>query len=157
MKKLRRRGASHARANMPAARSDDPQHAVAAQADERSTAPAAEIAMSATRSDEPPEDPENPPDAPENAAEHDLATLTKPKAKFATGSLLRHVVVMSVTSSVGLMAMFAVDFVDMLFISMLGVPQLAASIGYSGNILFITTSVSIGISISAVRGGRFFS
>lgn len=68
---------------------------------------------------------------------------------FTQGSLLRHVSVMSFTSSIGLMAIFAVDLVDMIFIAMLGNPSLAAAVGYAGTILFFTTSVSIGLSIAA--------
>ncbi len=69
--------------------------------------------------------------------------------KFTQGGLMRHVVVMSFTSSIGVMAIFAVDFVDMIFISMLGNAALAAAIGYAGTILFFTTSISIGVSIAA--------
>ncbi len=71
------------------------------------------------------------------------------QAKFLTGSPLRHVVVMSATSSLGLMAVFIVDLVDMIFISMLGKEELAAAIGYAGSILFLTTSVSIAMAIAA--------
>ncbi len=71
------------------------------------------------------------------------------EAKFLEGSLLRHVVVMSSTSSIGLMAIFMVDLVDMLFISMLGKAELAAAVGYAGAILFLTTSVSIAMAIAA--------
>jgi len=56
---------------------------------------------------------------------------------------------MSLTASVGLMAVFLVDFVDMIFISMLGKSELAAAVGYAGAILFFTTSFGIGMSISA--------
>ncbi|OED38647.1 MATE family efflux transporter [Chromatiales bacterium (ex Bugula neritina AB1)] len=56
---------------------------------------------------------------------------------------------MSFTSSIGLMAIFAVDLIDMLFIAMLGNPALAAAIGYSGTVLFFTTSIGIGFSIAA--------
>lgn len=56
---------------------------------------------------------------------------------------------MSVTASVGLLALFIVDLVDMLFISMLGNAQLAAAIGFAGSILFFTTSVGIGLAIAA--------
>ncbi len=62
---------------------------------------------------------------------------------------MRHVAVMSVTSSVGLMAVFAVDFIDMLFISMLGQAELAAAVGYAAAILFFTTSFGIGMAIAA--------
>ena len=71
------------------------------------------------------------------------------QAKFLTGSLFRHVTVMSLTSSVGLMGIFAVDFVDMIFISMLGKAELAAAVGYAGAILFFTTSFNIGVAIAA--------
>ncbi len=46
--------------------------------------------------------------------------MSDAQAKFLTGSLFKHVSVMSLTASVGLMAIFFVDFVDMIFISMLG-------------------------------------
>ena len=71
------------------------------------------------------------------------------QAKFLKGNLLRHITVMSLTSSVGLMAVFAVDFIDMVFIAMLGKEELAAAIGYAGAILFFTTSFNIGIAIAA--------
>jgi len=53
---------------------------------------------------------------------------------------MRHITVMAATSSVGLMAVFLVDFIDMIFISMLGKAELAAAIGYAGAILFFTSS-----------------
>ncbi|MCA3459345.1 MAG: MATE family efflux transporter, partial [Rhodobacter sp.] len=56
------------------------------------------------------------------------------QARFVEGNLLRHVTVMSLTSSVGLMAVFSVDFVNMIFISMLGRAELAAAVGYAGAI-----------------------
>ncbi len=70
------------------------------------------------------------------------------QAKFLEGSLFRHIAVMSITSSVGLMAVFAVDFVDMIFISMLGKAELAAAVGYAGAILFFTGSFGIGMAIA---------
>ena len=71
------------------------------------------------------------------------------QAKFLTGNLFGHVTVMSLTASIGLMAVFLVDFVDMIFISMLGKEELAAAVGYAGAILFFTTSFGIGMAISA--------
>ncbi len=71
------------------------------------------------------------------------------QAKFLKGNLFRHVTVMSLTSSVGLMAIFAVDFVDMIFIAMLGKAELAAAVGYAATILFFTTSFGIGMAIAA--------
>lgn len=71
------------------------------------------------------------------------------QAKFLRGNLFRHITVMSLTSSVGLMAIFAVDFVDMIFIAMLGKAELAAAVGYAATILFFTTSFGIGMAIAA--------
>ena len=61
---------------------------------------------------------------------------------------MRHITVMALTSSVGLMAVFAVDFIDMIFISMLGKAELAAAVGYAGAILFFTSSFGIGMAIA---------
>ena len=71
------------------------------------------------------------------------------QAKFLTGNLFRHVTVMSLTASLGLVAVFAVDLIDMVFISMLGQDALAAAVGYAGAILFFTTSFGIGMAIAA--------
>jgi len=75
--------------------------------------------------------------------------VAKQQAKFLKGNLFRHVSVMSLTASVGLMAIFLVDFVDMVFISMLGKAELAAAVGYAGAILFFTSSFGIGMAIAA--------
>lgn len=71
------------------------------------------------------------------------------QAKFLSGNLFNHVTVMSLTASVGLVAVFAVDLIDMIFISMLGQAALAAAVGYAGAILFFTTSFGIGMAIAA--------
>lgn len=67
---------------------------------------------------------------------------------FLTGNLTQHIVTMSLTSAVGFIALFIVDLVDMLFISMLGIEELAAAVGYAGTVLFMTTSISIGVAIA---------
>ncbi len=71
------------------------------------------------------------------------------QAKFLEGSLFKHIAVMSLTASVGLMAVFLVDFIDMVFISMLGKAELAAAVGYAGALLFFTSSFGIGMAIAA--------
>lgn len=79
-----------------------------------------------------------------------MATTSGPQgAVFLSGDLMRHVTRMSLTASIGLMAMFAVDFVDMVFISMLGNDSLAAAVGYAGTLLFFTNAINIGLSIAA--------
>jgi len=75
--------------------------------------------------------------------------MAEAQAKFTQGSLFRHISVMSLTASIGLMAVFLVDFIDMIFISMLGKAELAAAVGYAGAILFFTTSFGIGMAIAA--------
>ena len=75
--------------------------------------------------------------------------MAEPQAKFTQGSLFGHISVMSFTASIGLMAVFLVDFFDMIFISMLGKAELAAAVGYAGAILFFTTSFGIGMAIAA--------
>ena len=70
------------------------------------------------------------------------------QAKFVEGNLFRHITVMALTSSVGLMAIFAVDLVNIIFISMLGQEEFTAAIGYAGAILFFTTSFGIGLAIA---------
>ncbi|WP_240009561.1 MATE family efflux transporter [Marinomonas algicola] len=84
------------------------------------------------------------------------------KAKFVEGSTMRHILVMSGSGSIGLMALFVVDLIDMLFISMLGQIELAAAVGFAGTLLFFSTSVSIGTSIAmgaltskAIGSGQF--
>ncbi len=61
---------------------------------------------------------------------------------------MRHVTVMSLSASVGILALFMVDLIDMYFLSLLGEIELASAIGYAGSILFFTTSVCIGLSIA---------
>lgn len=70
------------------------------------------------------------------------------QAKFLTGNLTHHIIAMSLTSAIGFVAIFVVDLVDMLFISMLGIDELAAAVGFAGTILFMTTSISIGVAIA---------
>lgn len=70
------------------------------------------------------------------------------QAKFLTGNLTKHIISMSLTAAVGFIALFVVDLADMLFISMLGIDELAAAVGFAGTILFMTTSISIGMAIA---------
>lgn len=70
------------------------------------------------------------------------------KAKFLEGDLMRHVTVMSISASVGLLSIFVVDFVDLFFISLLGEAALAAAVGFAGTVLFFNMSATIGIMIA---------
>ena len=68
-------------------------------------------------------------------------------ARFVSGSLLRHVSVMSGTAAVGLMAVFAVDLINLFYLSRLGDKAITAAIGFTGVIGFFHTSVCIGLTI----------
>ena len=72
-----------------------------------------------------------------------------PAPKLTRGSIMRHVVVMTATGSIGLMAIFVVDFLNLFYIALLGQQELAAAIGYAGTVLFFTVSLCIGITIAA--------
>ncbi len=71
------------------------------------------------------------------------------KAVFTQGSTMRHVLTMTGTGALGLLAIFLVDVVNLFYISLLGEQELAAAIGYASTIMFFTISVSIGFSIAA--------
>ncbi len=81
--------------------------------------------------------------------------------RFTTGSPMRHVMVMTATGSVGLIAVFAVDLLNLFYISLLGERELAAAVGFAGTVLFLQSSLCIGLSIGAgalvaraIGGGR---
>lgn len=68
--------------------------------------------------------------------------------KFVTGSTLGHVLSMTAAGSVGLLAVFAVDVLNLFYISLLGHKELAAAVGYSGTLLFFILSLAIGLAIA---------
>src|SRR5436309_14009636 len=68
--------------------------------------------------------------------------------KLTRGPIMRHVVVMTATGSIGLMAIFIVDFLNLFYIALLGQQELAAAIGYAGTVLFFKVSICIGINIA---------
>ncbi|WP_378943307.1 MATE family efflux transporter [Mesorhizobium sp. ANAO-SY3R2] len=69
-------------------------------------------------------------------------------AKFTVGSTMRHVIVMTATGSVGLISIFIVDALNLFYISLLGVEELAAAVGFASTLLFFTVSISIGFTIA---------
>ncbi|PVZ70647.1 MATE family efflux transporter [Pelagibaculum spongiae] len=72
--------------------------------------------------------------------------MTQPR--FVQGSTMRHVIAMSMSGAMGLTTLFLVDMLDLFFLSLLGEDFLAAAVGYASTILFLTTSISIGLSIA---------
>jgi MATE family, multidrug efflux pump len=69
-------------------------------------------------------------------------------AKFVTGSTMRHVIIMTATGSVGLVAIFIVDALNLFYISLLGIQSLAAAVGFAATLLFFTISFAIGFTIA---------
>ena len=61
---------------------------------------------------------------------------------------MRHVAVMTATGSIGLVAVFAVDFLSLFWVSRLGVAILKAAVGYASQLPFLAMSVSIGFTIA---------
>jgi putative MATE family efflux protein len=72
-----------------------------------------------------------------------------PDAVFTRGPTMGHVVRMTVTSSVGLMAIFMVDFLSLLYVSWLQDQELTAAVGFASVILFLLISFNIGFMIAA--------
>lgn len=70
------------------------------------------------------------------------------KAEFTQGSIFKHICIMTLSSTVGLMSLFVVDLVDMYWLSLLGEVELTAGLGFAGSILFFTLSLMIGLSIA---------
>lgn len=70
-------------------------------------------------------------------------------AKFLQGSIMRHIVVMTLTGAIGLMAVFLVDLADLYFLSQLHDTNITAAIGFAGTIAFVNLNLSIGTGIAA--------
>ncbi len=75
--------------------------------------------------------------------------VTSAPPKFVTGSILRHILVLTGTGAVGLMAIFLGDLANILFLSWVGDDVVIAAVGYASSILFLTISIGIGLSIAA--------
>lgn len=74
--------------------------------------------------------------------------MNAPVARFTQGSTLRHIVEMTVTGAIGLIAIFFVDFLSLFYVSRLGDDRLTAGVGYATSILFVAMSVNIGLLIA---------
>jgi len=61
---------------------------------------------------------------------------------------MKHVITMSLTASIWIIALFFVDLLDFYFISLLWENNLAAAVGYAGTLLFFTISISIWFMIA---------
>ncbi|WP_114944926.1 MATE family efflux transporter [Microvirga calopogonii] len=67
--------------------------------------------------------------------------------RFVVGSTMRHVLVMTGTGAAGLVAIFIVDLVSLLYISWLNDPSLTAGVGLATVVMFFTVSINVGLMI----------
>ncbi|MFH1804080.1 MAG: MATE family efflux transporter [Pseudomonadota bacterium] len=67
---------------------------------------------------------------------------------FVDGSILRHIFGMAHTSMLALIALVAVDALDLFFLSLLGDVEIVAALGFAWPVIFFTLAVSLGISIA---------
>lgn len=61
---------------------------------------------------------------------------------------MRHVVEMTAAGAVGLIAVFAVDLLSLVYISWLGDPRLTAGVGFATVIMFFAVSINLGFMIA---------
>lgn len=71
------------------------------------------------------------------------------QGRLVTGPTLGHVIRMTSAGSIGLVAVFAVDALNLFYITLLRQPELTAALGYATTVLFLATSMAIGLSIAA--------
>lgn len=68
---------------------------------------------------------------------------------FVTGSLLRHILVMTGSGAAGLVAIFIGDLANIFFLGLLGDEAIVAAVGYASSVLLLTISIGIGLAIAA--------
>ena len=85
------------------------------------------------------------PAAAETAA---IETAASSRPRFTQGSTMRHVLTMSLASGVGLIAIFIVDFLSLMYVSWLGQTEKTAAINFASVVLFFLMSFSIALMIA---------
>ena len=73
---------------------------------------------------------------------------TPATAPFIAGNIWRHLINMTLARSVGILATFIVDFVDILFISRLDDAHLIAGMGFAAAALYFIRAVAIALGIT---------
>lgn len=68
---------------------------------------------------------------------------------FTKAPLMQSLVVLSLTASIGIVAIYFVDLVDIYFISLLGHKEMAAGASFAGTVMFFISSVNIGVSVAS--------
>jgi Na+-driven multidrug efflux pump len=70
-------------------------------------------------------------------------------AKFLQGSTMRHIVALTAASSAGLVAIFAVDFINIFYLTRLENMAISAAAGFAATLFFFFISIGIGLTIAA--------
>lgn len=79
---------------------------------------------------------------------HESATPAN-HARFVTGSITRHVLVMALTGAVGTMALFLGDLMSLFFVALLKQTAVTAAMGYASSIIFFALSAGLGGGVAA--------
>ncbi len=82
-------------------------------------------------------------------AEPDMTSSPRPalRAVFTQGSILRHVAVMTLTSAVGLMAIFLIDLLSMFYVSLAHRDAWRAAVSLMSKVLFFPFALNMGMMI----------
>ena len=75
--------------------------------------------------------------------------MSESRAKFTSGSTMRHVVVMTTSGMIGMTFMFLVDAVTLFWVSQLEVEMFMAAISFAWAIQFFTIAFAVGFMIAA--------
>lgn len=75
--------------------------------------------------------------------------MANARATFTEGSVARHILVMSSTSALSLLAVFLVDILTLVYVSMLHVPLLLAAVGVAKIPVFLNSAIGTGFTIAA--------
>lgn len=73
---------------------------------------------------------------------------TRVAGRLTEGSTMRHVIEMTAAGSIGLIAVFFVDFLSLFYISRLNNEQVTAGVGYAVAINFFAISVNVGLMVA---------
>ena len=77
-----------------------------------------------------------------------IAPVGGTRARFTTGSILRHTIVMTATGTVGTLSIFAVDLLSLVYVSRLGRTELKAAVGFATQVLVYPIGINIGLTIA---------
>jgi Na+-driven multidrug efflux pump len=75
--------------------------------------------------------------------------MVSARATFTEGSVVRHILVMTSTSALSLLAVFLVDILTLVYVSMLHTPVLLAGVGIAKVMIFFNSAVGTGFIIAA--------